>query len=227
MSNLREALRQRIERDRLSEERLAALEALQAQAERPVSAPTPTFAPTPTPTQHQPWRNRRWALAALPLGLVLIAGLWWWQAPPGELSEANRLAQIADEVAGQHLHLKPLEVEAADLDQVRRYLNQLDFRPLASDAPALADLNLQGGRYCSIQGIPAAQLRLRPDASQGEASGEDVGVQTLYQARYDPEHHGPLPDRDRGEAPVRLRARGLTVLLWVEAGVVFALVRDD
>ncbi|WP_200346757.1 hypothetical protein [Halochromatium glycolicum] len=184
-------------------------------------------APGPASTQHQPWRNRRWALAALPLGLVLIAGLWWWQAPPGELSEASRLAQIADEVAGQHLYLKPLEVEAADLDQVRRYLSQLDFRPLASDAPALADLNLQGGRYCSIQGVPAAQLRLRPDASQGEASGEDVGVQTLYQARYDPEHHGPLPDRDRGEAPVRLRARGLTVLLWVEAGVVFALVRDD
>jgi hypothetical protein len=223
MSNLREALCQRIERDRLSEERLAALEALQARIERPV----PATAPGPASTQHQPWRNRRWALAALPLGLVLIAGLWRWQAPPRELSEASQLAQIADEVAGQHLHLKPLEVEAADLDQVRRYLNQLDFRPLASDAPALADLNLQGGRYCSIQGVPAAQLRLRPDASQGEASGEDVGVQTLYQARYDPELHGPLPDRDRGEAPVRLRARGLTVLLWVEGGVVFALVRDD
>ncbi|MBK1705516.1 hypothetical protein [Halochromatium glycolicum] len=223
MSNLREALRQRIERDRLSEERLAALEALQARAERAV----PATAPGPASTQHQPWRTRRWALAALPLVVVLLVVLWWWQFPPPEQSEATRLAQIADEVAGQHLHLKPLEVEAGDLDQVRRYLNQLDFRPLASDAPALADLNLQGGRYCSIQGVPAAQLRLRPDASQGEASGEDVGVQTLYQARYDPEHHGPLPDRDRGEAPVRLRARGLTVLLWVEGGVVFALVRDD
>jgi len=223
MSNLREALRQRIERDHLSEERLAALEVLQAQTERPVSTPTPA------PPQGQPWRNGRWALAALPLVLVLLVGLWWWQAPPGELSEASRLAQIADEVAGQHLHLKPLEVEAADLNQVRRYLSQLDFRPFASDAPALADLSLQGGRYCSIQGVPAAQLRLRPDASQGEAStdGDGDAVQTLYQARYDPKSHGPLPDRDHGEAPVRLRARGVTVLLWVEGGLVFALARDD
>jgi len=219
MSNLGEALRRRIERDRLSEERLAALEALQARAERPV--------PAPAPTQGQQWRNGRWALAALPLVVVLLVGLWWWQLPPGAQPEATRLARIADEVAGQHLHLKPLEVEAANLDQVRRYLNQLDFRPVASDAPALADLNLQGGRYCSIQGVPAAQLRLRPAGSQGKASAEGDGVQTLYQARYDPERHGPLPDRDRGETPVQVRARGLTVLLWVERGVVFALVRDD
>jgi len=224
MSTLREALRERIERDRLSEERLAALEALQAQAERSVLATVP--APSPAPNQHPHWRKGRWALAAVPL-LFLLVGVWWWQLPPGELSEADRLAQIADEVAGQHLRLKPLEVEAADLDQVRRYLSQLDFRPLASDAPALADLNLQGGRYCSIQGVPAAQLRLRPAASQGKTGGEGDGVQTLYQARYDPKRHGPLPDRDRGEAPVRLRTRGVTVLLWVEGGLVFALARDD
>jgi len=52
-------------------------------------------------------------------------------------------------------------------------------------------------------------------------------VQTLYQARHDPERLGPFPDRDRGETPSRVRARGLTVLLWVEDAVVFALVRDD
>ncbi|WP_462322791.1 hypothetical protein [Halochromatium sp.] len=225
MSHLREALRQRIERDCLSEERLSALEALQARIKRPV--PATALNPGPASTQHQPGRRGRWALAALPLVVVLLVVLWWWQFPPPEQSEATRMAQIADEVAGQHLHLKPLEVEAADLNQVRRYLSQLDFRPLASDAPALADLSLQGGRYCSIQGVPAAQLRLRPDASHGEASGAGDGVQTLYQARYEPERHGPLPDRDRGEEPGRLRARGLTVLLWVEGGVVFALVRDD
>lgn len=110
---------------------------------------------------------------------------------------------------------------------MRGYLTQLDFRPLTSDAPALANLSLQGGRYCSIQGAPAAQLRLRPDANLNAAGDDGDDVQTLYQARYDPERLGPLPDRDRDETPVRLRARGLTVLLWVEGGVVFALVRGD
>ena len=217
MTALREALRKRIERDCLNEERLAALEALQAGSERP--------APVPAPDRGRRWHTGRWALAALPL-LALLLGLWW-QLPPWQASEAERLARIADEVAGQHLSRKPLEVEAAEMDQVRSYLSQLDFRPVASDAPALADLRLQGGRYCSIQGVPAAQLRFRPDANDGEAGGEGDGVQTLYQARYDPERLGPLPDRDRGQAPVQLRARGLTVLLWVERGVVFALVRDD
>ena len=195
MSQLREALRQRIERDRLSEERLAALESLQAQVERPPPAPVPG----PAAAKDSPWRKGRWALAALPLVVVmLLVGRWWWQLPPTELPEAARLARIADEVAGQHLHLKPLEVEAGDLDQVRRYLNQLDFRPLASDAPALADLSLQGGRYCSIQGAPAAQLRLRADANLSPVGDEGDDVQTLYQAGYDPERLGPLPDRDRG-----------------------------
>ena len=224
MSTLREALRERIERDCLSEERLAALEALQAQAGQ--SAPMPAPAPVSRPRRWG-WRwGWRWAMAALPLAALLL-GLWWWQLPPWQTSEAARLARIADEVAGQHLHRKPLEVESADLDQVRRYLSQLDFRPVASDAPALADLSLQGGRYCSIQGLPAAQLRFRPDTNAGAVGRARDGVQTLYQARYDRERLGPVPDRDRGEAPVQVRARGLGVVLWVERGVLFALVRDD
>ncbi|MCF7996829.1 MAG: hypothetical protein K9L32_12175 [Chromatiaceae bacterium] len=49
MSNLRDALHQRIERDHLSEQRLAALDALQAKTERPLT--TPTLAPA---SQGQP-----------------------------------------------------------------------------------------------------------------------------------------------------------------------------
>lgn len=147
-------------------------------------------------------------------GLVLAFGLGWlavWYSQP-PIHSITEL--IADEVARNHLKQKPMEVRDDELPVLREYFDQLDFRPVDSPLLAANDIRLLGGRYCSLQGHIAAQLRFRT------ADG-DPG--TLYQARYDPEVFGPLPRRGQGETPVTVEARGLAVTIWVEQGVVFAM----
>lgn len=82
------------------------------------------------------------------------------------------------------------------------------------DSHLIAGAELLGGRYCSIQGGIAAQLR--PRDAQGH-------IQTLYQTRYDAARLGPVPDLAKGESPVRLMARGVVVRIWRDGGVLFAL----
>ena len=79
----------------------------------------------------------------------------------------------------------------------------------------LTETTLQGGRYGSIQGVTAAQLRY--------SLGEDE-VSTLYEVGYDPGTFGPIPDLDQGQRPEQLLVRGLKVTLWVEKGLLMVLV---
>lgn len=125
--------------------------------------------------------------------------------------------RIADEVAANHLRAKPLEVRTDSMAELRRYFDQLDFVPVETPATG-RPLRLLGGRYCSLQGETAAQLRLR-DVDTG-------AVDTLYQTEYDPALFGALPKREQGEAPLVVYARGVPVTIWVEKGLVFALTRQ-
>ena len=94
---------------------------------------------------------------------------------------------------------------------------ELDFRLQADPRGIAGRGDLLGGRYCSIRGVTAAQLRLRTAAGATE---------TLYQAPYDPGSFGVMPDIGKGEAPRRLQVRGLSVELWVDRGLLFVLVHD-
>ena len=118
-----------------------------------------------------------------------------------------------------HLHRKPLEVRSNSLEVIRGYFTGLDFLPVASEYLPNIGLELMGGRYCSLQGITAAQLRLK-------ATGSDE-VHTLYQVGYDPAVFKALPDFDRGEAPVATWSGGVKVTLWVEKGILFALTEEQ
>ena len=80
------------------------------------------------------------------------------------------------------------------MDEARSFFSELDFRPvnssLISDQFALQESSMLGGRYCSIKGIAAAQLRYQ-NASQG--------VSTLYEVAYDRAVFGDVPNIDGGE----------------------------
>ncbi len=165
-----------------------------------------------------PQRTRPRRLMATLAGMVLAFALGWlavWhQLPPGPA--VTEL--IADEVARNHLKQKPMEVRDGELPALRAYFEQLDFRPVESALLAAADTRMLGGRYCSLQGHIAAQLHfVTADGAPG----------TLYQARYDHETFGPLPRRSEGEAPVTVEARGVSVTMWVEQGVVFAMAGGE
>ncbi len=155
----------------------------------------------------------RWAVAAaLLLGLTVALSVIVWPGKPENMTYA-----IADEVAMNHLKRRPLEVAGQSLDEVRAYFNELDFQLLEDSSATLAMGGLQGGRYCSIQGKAAAQLRLRDKADH---------MQTYYQAPYDKALFGDLPDVTRGQQPAVVEVRGLTVYVWTEKGLLFALATE-
>ena len=164
-------------------------------------------------------RWRRWpALGAAAAMLVLCVALAWQSVAP---APPDYTREIALEVVQNHLKLKPLDIEAQSISAIQGFFTQLDFSPVNSSLLearfSLPEPSLLGGRYCSIKGVTAAQLRYR---------ASDDGLSTLYEVAYDSAAFGPMPHVERGEAPKELLLRGLRVSLWVEKGLLLVLVTE-
>ena len=194
-SDLKRSVNEHLERCELDEKQLRQLEALQ------------TGAPNGL--------RRRGAMAgvaaALLVGLLVLFVPQWMGA---DLSW-----EIADEAAMNHLKRRPLEVRGIELAKMQPYFGELPFRLIDPSvvSSAQAQAQLLGGRYCSVRGVPAAQLRLHDPQGRTE---------TLYQVPYDANRFGDLPDVDDGETARVVQVRGLSVDLWVEKGLLFARVRE-
>lgn len=125
---------------------------------------------------------------------------------------------IANEVVRNHLKLKPLEISTNSLDDIRSHFTKLKFSPISSlNIPSSGQL--LGGRYCSIQGYKAAQLRIK--------NPESNKIDTLYQAPYVKDTFGSLPDIGKNENPIVVYERGIKVSIWVEKGILFARTHID
>jgi hypothetical protein len=165
-----------------------------------------------TPQRDSPQKTLAWPMLSAVMILVIgvfLANQFYRANNSNELLEA-----IATEVASNHLKLKPLEVESENLRQVLSYFDRLEFQPVESASiTGNAGDRLLGGRYCSIQGVDAAQLRLM--SADGELS-------TLYEGTLPVSKLKQIPDIDSGAAPAVLAVKGLQVRIWREQGVVFA-----
>lgn len=196
---LRASLKAMLEQDALTERELAELQRLQSRTARsrwPASA--------------------RWFTAALggvvAALLVLVVSLGLLTEPAVSIQQ-----RIAHEVLTNHLRIKPLDVETDSMARVQTYFDRLDFMPQLSSQLQDVPLVLTGGRYCTLQGVIAAQLRFRLP------SGE---IMTFYQAAYDPARFGALPDAGRGESPLMLQERGFRMRLWRESGLVMVTAQQ-
>ena len=145
------------------------------------------------------------------LVLALALGMFWGF---GVNHQADVSQLIAEEVSYNHLKMKPMEVTSTSLNDVRVYFSKLDFSLSPSQFVANNNLQLIGGRYCSIQGETAAQLRM-----QDKATGN---IQIVYQAPYNKELFRELPKLQEGQDPVRHFVNGIGVDVWVEKGILFA-----
>ncbi len=121
---------------------------------------------------------------------------------------------IASEVAHNHYKLKPLEVESSVLNEVSQYFTKLDFKPVSSAVIDPQQLTLLGARYCSLQGITAAQIRYQT---------EDGKLVTFYEVPYDENIYSAFPMISKGEEPVVSYANGVGVKMWVEKGLLMAV----
>jgi len=151
--------------------------------------------------------------------LALLAFFFLWQI---SAERPDTTHQIALEVASNHLKLKPLDVTAQSMSEVRDFFTQLDFSPINSQLLpgkfALPEQAMLGARYCSIKGITAAQLRYR---SPGK------GISTLYEVTYNPDIYGSIPSLESGEPPTEIFIKGLRISLWREKGLMLVLVQGS
>ena len=134
---------------------------------------------------------------------------------PLMVGQGDMHERIAMEVATNHIKLKPLEIETHSIDGIRDYFKKLDFIPVSSKLVSDSGLELIGGRYCSLQGITAAQLRVRKPGSHV--------IQTLYQTEYRKDVFDDMPVLEEGHEPVDIYVKGIKVNIWVEKGLLFAL----
>jgi len=195
---MKKAIRERFKDIELREEQLDELTARFAAAE------------AAGPTKRSSWLSARGIAAAV---IVLAIGsLVLTQAYQSHRDQVL-LRSIAQEVADNHLKMKPLEVQSDDLPSVLGYFTDLDFQLLASPRiTANSGDRLLGGRYCTIQGIDAAQLRV---------AASDGRLGTWYEATLSEDKLKRIPDLDAGEQPAEFVIRGVAVRIWKESGVVF------
>ncbi|QFU24955.1 hypothetical protein FM038_024415 [Shewanella eurypsychrophilus] len=130
---------------------------------------------------------------------------------------ADLSLKIADEVAMNHIKMKPLELKTSSMAPLRDYFTELDFSVVGSRLLSKQNNTMLGGRYCSIQGVAAAQIRYET------ATGQKV---TLYEVGYDAQHYGDIPRIDQGELPLSIDVKGINVSLWVEKGLLMAAVQN-
>ena len=201
---LQQVIREQSEQHVLSTRQLERLEALMD-----------VDSPRPVARHYRASSLLNWSAAAAIAALLAVITLF----PQGPRVESPMTERIALEVAHNHIKLKPLDVETDSMDGIRHYFTALEFVPAASTLLANADLELLGGRYCSIQSVPAAQLRITSPAGDH--------LQTLYQTEYRKDVFGTLPVLENGDAPVTVNVKGITVRIWVEKGLLFAQARSD
>lgn len=201
---VKENINQYLDSFELSPQQLAAFGDLEEQVLQPVSKKTN--------------KTVLWSLLAsvLMVGILLVNLVPLSNMGGGTgKSQQERIYAIASEVSYNHLKLKPLEVASSQLTNVTQYFKKLDFNPLASSQVAGLSSRLIGGRYCSIQGNIAAQLRMQD---------ENGAVSTLFESRFNAEDFGFLPKLEAQQDPVSVHVDGQQVDIWVEKGLVMALV---
>ena len=158
---------------------------------------------------------RRLSVIPLAAAAAVVVFLLAYLLTPLLIEQGDVRERIALEVAGNHIKLKPLEVETGSIEGVRDYFEKLDFMPVSSVVVSRSGLELIGGRYCSLQGVTAAQLRVQQPGSDD--------VQTLYQTEYIRDVFSDMPVIEEGGEPVELYVKGIKVKIWVEKGLLFAL----
>lgn len=135
------------------------------------------------------WQRHYRVLSAAAVLVLLCAGAY------RVAQQAQYKERVLAEIAMNHRKDLGVEVETDQYPQLRQELDRLDFdlEPVSAHAAGLA---LVGGRYCSIQGKLAAQLKV-VDSKSNE-------MLTLYVAPLD-EELAQLAPLDEGYEDLHMR----------------------
>ena len=138
--------------------------------------------------------------------LLLMVGVAWFGIQQYRYTAA--VDRLVAEIAYNHNKQMGMEIESNAIETVKAFLTKLDFPLIATDRLPGDEWQLLGGRYCSLQGKLAAQLKLR--------QVETGDIYTLFQTA-----------RPAG-MPVSSTIRqtyvnGIEVRLWSERGLLVGM----
>ncbi len=149
-------------------------------------------------------RSSYWRVVAIAASLLLFVGAFHgWLHYREDWAAAQR---VLAEIALNHGKQLGVEVASADFAEVSTAMDRLDF-PLRPPVSIRGSFDLVGGRYCSIQGALAAQLKLR--------DRKDGAVHTLYATALTPEL-ADIADR-------AVTYEGIPIRLWSDGTIFFGL----
>ena len=146
-------------------------------------------------------RSGIWGYVLIAATVILGIGLYT------SLDRAQSLTdRVLQEIVMNHEKALDIEVAAADYEELQSRMDRIDF-DISPNAAIRKSYELKGGRYCSIQGELAAQLKIR--------HRETRIVHTLYVTRLSPTLDR-LSDRSYIKTATRIR-------LWKDNGRFFGL----
>lgn len=149
----------------------------------------------------------RFASVSIIFVLVVGAMLLWipWNRRTGIVS-------MASEIAYNHNKQMVMEIESSFLGEVRTHLSKLDFPLIESKRFPSAEWELVGGRYCSLKGHIAAQLRMR--------NRKTLKTATFYQLPVPREIADP-------EGTLEVFEQGIKVKVWQERGLLLGAAYEE
>jgi hypothetical protein len=151
--------------------------------------------------------HAQWAIAAGVAALLFGAFIFFNTA-----SRRTYIAELVSEVAYNHNRNLAMEIESNSLKEIASYLSRLDFSLIHPARLASDNWEMIGGRYCSLKGQFAAQLKLRNKVNQK--------IYTLYQLEK-PRDINNFADFSEHFA------KGVKVDLWLERGLIVALAETS
>jgi len=141
---------------------------------------------------------------ALPVAfasLLVFSVVWMFEQP-------NVQQNIAGEIAYNHNKQMAPEIISASLDDIDVFLSKLDFQLIRSSHFNDKQWEIVGGRYCSIGGHLAAQLKIK--------NKTENKLHTVYQAL--------LPkDFEPKNKTIDIFVDGVKVKMWEEKGLLIGL----
>ncbi len=160
------------------------------------------------------WLKRIKSSLAMPRQLAAIAIIFVLVMIPvlllknSDQGQQQLLSNIAAEVVLNHNKRLPSDYVTDSYAELSTMMDKLDFSLSKPAHSALAEYQLTGARYCSLQGQIAGQLKL--ESSDGEQH-------TLYVTRLSEEFSGLQESVQEVD--------GLTVRNWQSGGLFFSLAR--
>ena len=157
----------------------------------------------------QNYRSAFYVTAFLLLGCLFTVYNLLERAPLTE----NMSKRIMSEIVYNHNQDMPIEIASSSLTDISEYLNKLSFSIVLPSALSEPNWQLLGGRYCSINGKLAVQLKVK--------NLKDNTISTFYQAAVEKD----VIDKS-GNASKSDMINGIGVSIWHEQGLLQGLARE-